>query len=435
MLPGAPERGVTIEYEGRRVPAVAGEPVAVALLRGGHWVLARSGKYHRPRGAFCFAESCGNCLMRVGGEPDRLACASRCTDGLSVASQNALPGASRDLLRSIDWAFPKGLDHHEMFAGVPVAEAVMAKVARQLAGLGELPSRVAPPAANPPERRVDVCVVGLGRAGRAACEAASASGRSALGIEAEPGGYGGVGEADPTLRRNERSQAERWRSAQVLAVYRDGGSPLLAVRWQGAVHRVRPRALVLCTGSRDQPMLFDDNDLPGILGGRALLLLLRRHRLLPSRSALVVGDGPEATAVSRELLAAGASVTWAGAGAGPAVSEVAGLERWSGFRPAAARGGSRVTGVTLVADGGAPRSWRGGLVALCGPRAAAFELGVHAGAPLVFLPGRGFALRASDTGATPVPWLWTAGSCSGSMLNSETLGALAGSAAALSLGS
>jgi sarcosine oxidase, subunit alpha len=414
VLPGAPDRAISIDFEGRRVPAVAGEPVAVALLREGHLVLSRSIKYHRPRGAFCFASSCGSCLMRVGGAPDRLACTAPCSDGLSVATQNALPTASRDLLRTIDWAFPRGMDPHEMFAGVPVAEAVMAKVARQLAGLGELPDRAVPPASNPPERSIDVCVVGLGRAGRAAAVAASASGRTVLGVEAD---------ATPELPSN----VETWGGAQALAIYRDGGTPLLAVRWQGAIHRVRPRALVVCTGSRDQPLLFDRNDLPGILGGRAVLLLLRRHRLLPSRSALVIGDGPAALPVCHELLEAGAKVTWAGDGPGP---DLSGLDRLSGFKPAAARGGSRVSGMTLVSASGDEKRWSGGLVAACGPRAAAFELGVHAGATVAHLSGRGYGIGATDDGATRIPWLWAAGSCTGSSLPSEAQGERAGASAA-----
>lgn len=404
VLPSAPARDISIDFEGRRVPAVAGEPVAVALLRDGQRTLSRSVKYHRPRGPFCLAGECGSCLMRIGDEPDRLACATPCRDGLAVAAQNALPTASRDLLRAIDWAFPEGMDPHGMLAGVPVADAVMAKVARQLAGLGELPARVAPPAENPPERRVDVCVVGLGRAGGAALAAASAAGRSVLGIDAE---------------RGERA----------LGVYRDGGAPLLAIRREGAVQRVRPGALVLCTGGRDQNALFDDNDLPGIHGGRGVLGLLRRHRLLPSRSALVLGDGPDALPLCRELLAAGAEVTWAGERVALALSD---LERLAGFQPRAAHGRSRVRGMTLVSRTGEERRWSGGLVAVCGPRAAAFELGGHCGATARYLPGRGYALHVGEGGATNVSWLWAAGSCTDSALDSELQGAQAGAAAARS---
>jgi len=398
---------VAIDFEGRQVPAVLGEPVAVALLRAGQWVLSRSVKYHRPRGAFCFAESCGNCLMRIGGQPDRLACAVPCEPGLVVQTQNALPSASHDLLRAIDWAFPRGLDHHEMFAGVPVAETVMQAVARKLAGLGELPDAAAPAASNPPERRVDVCVVGYGRAGRAAAAAVHGS---VLALDADP-----WLEPPPGV--------EAWRGARVLGLYRDGGPPLVAVRHQGAVHRVRPRRVVLCTGSRDQNVLFGGNDLPGILGARAVRRLLERHALLPAKRALVVGNGPDGAPASRALIDAGAQVAWAGKGEAPA-----GVEDLTGHRVVEARGRGRVREAILEAAGKRVH-WRGGLIAIAALRPAAFELGVHAGATVEWQGDRGFALRAGPDGATEVPWLLAAGSCTSAAVAPEEHGRRAGLAA------
>ncbi|MHB8421017.1 MAG: 2Fe-2S iron-sulfur cluster-binding protein [Myxococcales bacterium] len=391
-------RSIRIDFEGRRVPAVRGEPVAVALLREGHFVLSRSAKYHRPRGAFCFAGSCGNCLMRIGGLPDRLACATPCRPGLEVQSQNALPSAGNDLLRAIDWAFPKGLDHHEMFAGVPVAEAVMQKVARQLAGLGELPGSPRPAAENPPVREVSVCLVGLGAAGRAAAASLGEAASRALALDADP-----WLEPPPGI--------EAWTGARALGLYRDGGAPLVAVHHAGALHRVRPERVVLCTGSRDQNLLFGGNDLPGILGARAVRRLLTRHALLPAQRALVLGDGPDAEPTAAALLAAGAHV-----------------ERFPDHRPRQARGGSRVREVVLEGGGGRVR-WRGGLVAIAAPRAAAFELGAHAGVAVECQGSRGFTLRADENGATGVPWLWAAGSCTGAGVPSQEHGRRAGLAA------
>src|SRR5581483_1327102 len=125
-------REVTIDFEGRPIPATEGEPVAVALLRAGERILARSVKYHRPRGVQCMVEQCASCLVRVDGLPNRFACTTPCADGMTVARQNAFPSASSDLFRAIDWTFPRTFNHHEMLAGVPVASQVMAKVARQL---------------------------------------------------------------------------------------------------------------------------------------------------------------------------------------------------------------------------------------------------------------------------------------------------------------
>src|SRR5207253_10074775 len=88
--------------------------------------------------------------------------------GMRLERQNAYPSAKFDVFAATDWMFPRGLDHHEMFAGVPVAEQIMAKVARQLAGLGLLPESEAP--ARPPAEvlEVPVAIVGAGPAGLAA---------------------------------------------------------------------------------------------------------------------------------------------------------------------------------------------------------------------------------------------------------------------------
>ncbi|MGZ6131649.1 MAG: (2Fe-2S)-binding protein, partial [Myxococcaceae bacterium] len=69
LAPSGPE--LTIEFEGKSVRAREGEPAACALLAAGQTVFSRSIKYHRPRGPFCMAASCSNCLVRIDGVPNR----------------------------------------------------------------------------------------------------------------------------------------------------------------------------------------------------------------------------------------------------------------------------------------------------------------------------------------------------------------------------
>src|SRR5688572_3114096 len=125
-LTNSPRQGrvVTIELDGEPVRAIEGEPAACALLASGERVFARSLKYHRPRGPSCFAAACSNCLMRVDGVPNTFTCKTPVHEGMRLERQNTFPSAKLDVFASIDWMFPKGLDHHEMLAGVPVAEKV-----------------------------------------------------------------------------------------------------------------------------------------------------------------------------------------------------------------------------------------------------------------------------------------------------------------------
>jgi len=118
LSPGA-VRGlpVTIDFEGTPVPAFAGEPVAVALHAAGIDTLARSSKYHRPRGFFCLDGHCAACLLRIDGRPNQRACVTPVRADLACTRQNAFPSADVDLLAAADWLFPEGMDHHTMMTG------------------------------------------------------------------------------------------------------------------------------------------------------------------------------------------------------------------------------------------------------------------------------------------------------------------------------
>src|SRR5207344_2481602 len=116
----APTDAVTISFEGEPLPALAGEPVAVALYAAGVRTLARSSKYHRPRGLFCLDGHCASCYLRIDGRPNQRACMTPVRAGLRCERQNAFPTADVDLLHAADWLFPEGMDHHTMMTGTRV---------------------------------------------------------------------------------------------------------------------------------------------------------------------------------------------------------------------------------------------------------------------------------------------------------------------------
>jgi sarcosine oxidase subunit alpha len=176
VLPTVPPRGqpCTIEHDGQELPAVEGEPLAVALFAGGVRVLARSPKFHRPRGAFCFDGHCGSCLLRVDGKPNVRACMVPVRPGLVCSGQNAFPSTDLDALALADWFFPGGMDHHTLMTGHRLANAFLVKLVRQMGGAGTLPDVAAGPRGRSRRARtrvVDVVVVGAGPAGLSAATA------------------------------------------------------------------------------------------------------------------------------------------------------------------------------------------------------------------------------------------------------------------------
>ena len=61
-----PEQTVTFTFDGRKIKGVPGEPVAAALMANGIKVMARSFKYHRPRGVMSAGSEEQNALVTIG---------------------------------------------------------------------------------------------------------------------------------------------------------------------------------------------------------------------------------------------------------------------------------------------------------------------------------------------------------------------------------
>ena len=412
-LPPATGPELTIEFESRPLRAREGEPAACALLAAGETVFSRSIKYHRPRGPFCMAGSCSNCLVRIDGVPNRFACQTPVQPGMRIERQNAYPSVKVDVFSSIDWLFPKGMDHHSMFAGVPVAEKVMATVARHLAGLGKLPD-AAPPPPPPAERlSVDVAVVGAGAAGLAAAEVLAASGLSPLLLEQEDrvGGRWVLGAPEdgstdaPAVPGGVQLRLE----TSVLGLYDDElGRVLLAVQRDAEGPRVvlvQARAILFALGGYAPTVPFENNDIPGVFSGRAASDLLLRRRLLIGDAPVILGEGSQLLPLARMFQAEGATpplVLHTGAGLAPAGS-VSGA-------PLRAHGRTWVHGFSYREAGGRERRVDCDAVVISLPPTPAFELLRQAGVKIAFRPElQTFAPEVERDGRTAVAGIWAAG--------------------------
>lgn len=428
-------RPVTFRFDGRAVRAYEGETVGAALHAEGERVLMRSIKYHRPRGLFCMTGKCANCLVRVDGAPNVRACVTPARDGMVVETQNAFPSARRDFLSLVDKVYRTNFDYHERFIRPKLLTPLYHRVIRRMAGFGKIPDlRPLPPRRPPLARRdVDVLVVGAGASGLAAAVAAAEGAASVLVVEEQDRAGGSLLLEGAAARAAELEARLRDADGELLArsvafgVYgTDGHGDSLpapghvAVLTPERVVQVVPRALVVASGYHETPPLFPGNDLPGVMGSRAALLLLHRHGVLAGRRVAVAASTDLARLAARDLAQAGADVLG-----------VAGEGDWKDARVVAAEGGTRVERVTLARAGGETWTEEVDCVLSAGDETPRVELLQQAGAPLA---PRGFALApvAGEDGATRAPRVYAAGSVLRMAPLAERLaqGARAGEAAA-----
>lgn len=386
---------VSIRLDGRELEAERGEPLTHALLASVDVAgIARSPKLHRPRGPSCLRGGCDGCLARVNGEPNVMTCLRAVAGGEEVETQNILGTRNTDLLRLTDWLFPRGIDHHHLFAGVPLASELLSNFARKLAGTGKLPD-VARPVQAAEHVALDALVVGGGLAGIVTAHHLARRGHSTwLVDDARVPGLAalaaGAAAASAVAAHPLAGVVVKPR-ATACGVYE---ARVLVASEAGAV-LVEPRALILATGAHDRTLLVGGNDLPGVFSARALAQLACAG-IVPTGGVVIVGRGAFADALGERL---GTRVV--------ARVEEEDVE--------AVLGTSTVRGLRLC-DG---RELEARVVALALAGAPSFELGLQAGASTRWC-GRGFALSTDEQGRS-AEGVWAAGECTGADFEADEL--------------
>ncbi len=285
-------------YEGRK-----GDTLASALMANGVSIVARSFKYHRPRGIFSAGSEEPNALVTVHSgprtEPNIRATELELYEGLEVKSQNRWPSVNLDLMAVNQLpgkAFSAGF-YYKTFMGPsrPGHKATQfwwfcEQLIRRAAGLGKGASQADPDKYGRMNAFCDVLVVGAGPAGISAAERAASAGAKVILCD-ESAVAGGsllsspeLLDGEPAFDWAEERLAELAEHENVTVLTRttvqsmfDDNTYLAVERVadhikRPAKHQVRQRAwnircksAVIATGAIERPIVFAGNDRPGVM--------------------------------------------------------------------------------------------------------------------------------------------------------------------------
>ncbi|MFC3086925.1 2Fe-2S iron-sulfur cluster-binding protein [Tabrizicola soli] len=309
-------RQLDFRFDGRSFSGHPGDTVASALVAQGRWVLSRSFKYHRPRGPMTFAGTDANTLVQIGPEPNVRADLRALEPGMEVSAQNTSHSAERDLnslLGLFGRFMPVGFYYRSFFGpGKNSWLKLWEPIIRKSAGLGQIDPGQPPASYARRNLACDVLVVGAGPAGMAAATSAAAAGAEVVLVEADPetGGaltYGRNGQQALAQARAalEASGVRVLTGATCNGWYADNFLPVL----QGStLWRLRAAQVILATGTQDQPLVFRNNDLPGIVTASGVQRLMRHHAVRPGRRAVVVAGTPHGVDAAEDLAEAGVAI-------------------------------------------------------------------------------------------------------------------------------
>lgn len=279
-----PGKVLTFSFDGQPVRAYAGQSIGAALYQAGIRIFSRSHKEHRPRGLFCMSGDCANCLMRVDGRDNVRTCVEPVREGQKVVHQRAWPSLDFD----VSWLFD-----------------TFSRARRRWLDASSLPQ----PASNVVEpMTAEVCVIGGGPAGLSAAKRAAEAGAPVVLLERLPrlGGHllfvgGALPELEPVIdavKSNPRVQV----LTDCMAF--DLSADLQVGASQGERFlKIQARQVIVCTGGRERPFVFENNDLPGIMLCRAAQRLGRLYGVPAGRKAVVVMDHDDGALMAEELAA------------------------------------------------------------------------------------------------------------------------------------
>ncbi len=390
-------RTLTFSFDGKVYTGHPGDTLASALLANGVHLVGRSFKYHRPRGILTAGAEEPNALVGVGRDdahftPNLRATQVELYDGLISESQNRSPSLERDYgaINDVFWRFfPAGFYYKTFMWPKKAWTKFFEPRIRKMAGLGRSPKTS--DAASYAQRfaHCDVLVIGAGPAGLAAALAAAKTGARMILCD-EQSELGGSLLAEPDAMIDGQPAAAWLKTALTqLATYPQvkllsrtiafGYAPHNMIglaqaltdhegepndaQPRGRLWQVRAKRVVIAAGAIERPLVFPDNDRPGIMLAEAARIYLERYGVLPGRRALVftAHDGAYRTALAlhRAGCAIAGIVDLRSSAGGPwvAAAQKAGLPVYRASTVAATDGRLRITGATItpIAGGGNQR--------------------------------------------------------------------------------
>ena len=332
QAPGSAGGGARVgfTFDGRRLEGRAGETLAAALLAAGERLVARSFKYHRPRGIWGFGLEEPNAFVACGEDPVALATRVALRDGLAASPLNAWPSLRLDLREVHDLLgalLPAGFYYKTFMGPGPRAWTTWERMIRAAAGLGRVDGRTPSWSREAVNAHCDVLVVGAGPAGLAAAHALAASGlRVILADDGEEPCLAALDGLDASIGAEAPMEWARRLAAGfdaapgcmrlrgcMVAGLHDHGFALAIERMPGAglderLWRIRARRTLLATGAIERPLVFSGNDRPGVMSLRAVRRYAERFGVACGRAVAVLANNDAAYADAARLERLGVQV-------------------------------------------------------------------------------------------------------------------------------
>ncbi|WP_136660668.1 sarcosine oxidase subunit alpha family protein [Nitratireductor sp. XY-223] len=320
-----PEKPLRFTFDGKSFVGYEGDTLASALLANGVTFVARSFKYHRPRGVFTCDPHEPNALVQLRNgarqEPNIPATMIELYDGLEASSQNRWPSLRFDLLsvnQLLAPIFVAGFYYKTFKWPAKFWTKIYEPVIRRAAGLGRLSGKIDPDSYEKTHHHCDILVIGGGVAGIEAARVVAQCGARVTLVEehARLGGLDSAGFEDSIARLEAMENVRILPRTMVFGWYDDNTFGAVeqvsdhlevpgANQPRQRMWKIVTKQVILATGAHERSLTFANNDRPGVMLASAAERYIREYGVRPGRRAVVFTAGDKCDALVETMREAG----------------------------------------------------------------------------------------------------------------------------------
>ncbi len=332
------KKPVNFQFNGRQLCGYKGDTLASALLANGIHLVSRSFKYHRPRGIFASGTEEPNALVQLEVGPRTLAShqATRIKlyEGLKAFSANCWPSPTFDLLGILGFfhrILPAGF-YYKTFMWPRWGWKIYEYLIRHIAGLGHCPRQPDPDRYDHMNAHTDILIIGSGPSGLAAAIEASNSSARIIIVD-ENSKFGGrllsdnskinnkngpdwavqqesILASNPNVKMLKNTTAFGYYDHNLIGMIENLTDPITGVKGKKRqrLWKIRAKQVVLAQGAFERPLVFSDNDRPGIMLAGAIRTFLNKYAVIPGRRVALFVNNDDAYRTALDLNAHGVEV-------------------------------------------------------------------------------------------------------------------------------
>ena len=327
------DKEVSFKFDGKKYIGYEGDTIASALLRNNVRLVARSFKYHRPRGIYTCGIEEPNGIVQIlneHNEPNTRATVKQIYEGIRVSSQNRWPSLNLDIgsiNNLLSPMFSAGFYYKTFMGPKGFWKRIYEPIIRRTAGLGKPPKEFRSKSIHQ-NHNVDIVIIGGGLSGLITARKLINTQYDVLLLE-QDSFLGGILKNSKKIEKINNKEPNEWinetekliKDSKNIKILKNSlvtsynftnhlialedksvGKKIDNNKSELTLHKIRTTHTILANGHIERFISFRNNDLPGVMLAASFEKYIHRYGVVPETSPVIFTNNSTTASLLKSLV-------------------------------------------------------------------------------------------------------------------------------------